>query len=509
LLGDFSTKIPLRVAVPYASKVPILNFLDSHAKPSGSKKSLVNLVRVTVFFGALAFGSTFASNISLNDGGNVEFGQGVVQATACDKEIIMTPISAFINGNPGEFKFTGITLSDVDGTDQTTPTDEGCAGNSFRLKAFNLTENEPLAVINISLNDSGAFSSGDGRTVASDEESTNSFVRLTFDEPSILATNVHRITIESEGSPYSWTQLSSFPGGIYVASLENSRNDKTFAIAGSLAENGDFAQCHLYRSNNLGEDWFQVSMTPECFWYMTVSGDGSRIVAANWGGDVYTSADSGLSWTNTGNAGAWWGFSSSGSGQVVVGITEKISVHISHDYGQSWSTPELLINPAGTFTKSAVSEDGQKIMILDSYGYIYLSSDSGATWNQRGEERNWMAAAMSADGTRLYAAESTDVSGITGRIFTSTDFGSTWIPRSINNIWWQLRTSHDGKTVVAMATDKIDSVFISDDYGTSWRRSDQSYYLGDIALSRNGDVLIGSTSSTLWGLLRLKSLLLS
>jgi photosystem II stability/assembly factor-like uncharacterized protein len=211
-----------------------------------------------------------------------------------------------------------------------------------------------------------------------------------------------------------------------------------------------------------------------------------------------------VTWTNRGNPEAWWGFSSSGTGQVVVGITEKVSVRISTDYGQSWSTPAGL-TPSGTFTKSAISDDGQKIMILDSYGRIYLSNNGGSTFTQRGEERNWYAGAMSGDGSRLYAAEGMDVGMTVGQIYTSVDFGLTWTPRSINNVWWQMRSSYDGKTVVAMASDKSDTAFVSTDYGVTWRRSDEAFYFVDIALSRNGDTIIGSTSSTWLGPLRLHS----
>ena len=66
--------------------------------------------------GALVFGSTLAANISLNSGAPVEFGQGVVQATSCDHEVTVTPNSKFVNGQPGEFKFSSITLSNLDST---------------------------------------------------------------------------------------------------------------------------------------------------------------------------------------------------------------------------------------------------------------------------------------------------------------------------------------------------------------------------------------------------------
>ncbi len=35
--------------------------------------------------------------------------------------------------------------------------------------------------------------------------------------------------------------------------------------------------------------------------------------------------------------------------------------------------------------------------------YIYLSSDSGASWTETGTPQNWKAVALSADGTKVVA----------------------------------------------------------------------------------------------------------
>jgi photosystem II stability/assembly factor-like uncharacterized protein len=480
-------------------------FDDPHLPLKERKRWTKPFLSLSAISAILVLSSTFASNINLNNSAPVEFGQGVVATTACDNSITLTPLASFKNKSSGEFfAFSGVKISGIDGTSQISSTDEGCAGKYFTVKAYGSTGNTPLVSAIVTLNNAGVFASGDGRTAATSESTTNSSVTLTFDEPSVSASNVYKVTLESSAGVINLASITSFPSGIYIASIDNSRNDVTYAIAGSLDINGDFTQCKLYRSNNLGTTWTEVSALPFCFWYMTVSNDGTRLLAADWGGEIYTSSNSGVTWTNRGNPKQWWGFSSSGSGQVVVGITEKVSVHISNDYGQTWSTPAGL-TPSGTFTKSAISDDGQKIMILDSYGRIYLSNNSGSTFTQRGEERNWYAGAMSGDGSRLYAAEGMDVGMTVGQIYTSDDFGLTWVPRSINNMWWQMRSSYDGKTVIAMASDKIETVFVSTDYGVTWRRTNEAFYFGDIALSRNGDTIIGSTSSTVFGLLRLHS----
>ena len=70
---------------------------DSYSPAPKSRKKL----RVILGIGALAavtgLGSTLAANISLNGGGNVEFGQGVATTAACDDTITLTPVSTFVN----------------------------------------------------------------------------------------------------------------------------------------------------------------------------------------------------------------------------------------------------------------------------------------------------------------------------------------------------------------------------------------------------------------------------
>ena len=178
----------------------LLDFSGQGPKPSGQKKSLRTILGIGALVGVIALGTTLASSISLNSGAPVEFGQGVAQTTACDSNIVITPFSKFINGEPGEFKFSGITLSEVDTTSQESGNDEGCAGKSFLMKLYK--ENGDLigTSYTISVADDGFFSSGDGELQTSDEDGASSSlerVSLTFTNPTVAATDVYTITIES------------------------------------------------------------------------------------------------------------------------------------------------------------------------------------------------------------------------------------------------------------------------------------------------------------------------
>ena len=74
----------------------MLNF-DSPSKAPRTAKPLKLILGIGALAGALALGSTFAANIGINTGAPIEFGQGVAQTTSCDSEVILTPISTFVN----------------------------------------------------------------------------------------------------------------------------------------------------------------------------------------------------------------------------------------------------------------------------------------------------------------------------------------------------------------------------------------------------------------------------
>lgn len=109
----------------------------SPAEPSASlapaKKSKVrrNVLLAAGAASMLALGSTLAANISLNAGETVEFGQGILAATACDDEITITPYSTFINAvGGGSHKLTSIKISGIDSSVGK------CDGKVFQINAY-------------------------------------------------------------------------------------------------------------------------------------------------------------------------------------------------------------------------------------------------------------------------------------------------------------------------------------------------------------------------------------
>jgi hypothetical protein len=140
----------------FPSKIDVKALLQK-----AGKKNLMIAAGVAGCLALGGLGTTLAANINLNGGSVVEFGQGVVQTAACDHEVLVTPNSTFVNGTPGEFKFSSITLSNLDSTDSVEGSLEGCQGKTFTIRMYK--ENGDLISRSYFISvGTGSFSSGDG-----------------------------------------------------------------------------------------------------------------------------------------------------------------------------------------------------------------------------------------------------------------------------------------------------------------------------------------------------------
>ena len=202
---------------------------------------------------------------------------------------------------------------------------------------------------------------------------------------------------------------------------------------------------------------------PKLWTAVASSSDGNKVVAAA-ASMIFTSADSGVTWTNrTSTAGLkWTSVASSADGAKVVASTRDGTIYTSADSGATWT----LQRGAVTFsdprnpTESgfvASSSDGSKLVSvvagLQSTGSISTSIDSGVTWTNQTSDPNafWTAVASSADGTKLFAtAWGSWGASVANGIFASVNGGATWNKTSAPSAFWDsVATSSDGSKVIA------------------------------------------------------------
>ena len=160
-----------------------------------------------------------------------------------------------------------------------------------------------------------------------------------------------------------------------------------------------------------------------------------------YGGFIYTSADSGVTWVVSNFLREDWELvASSSDGVNLVAAIFGGQVYTSGDSGATW-TPH---NPFASLRRIASSADGTKLVGVVGNGQIYTSTNSGARWTARDSTRNWFSVASSADGTRLVAG----VNG--GQLYTSADSGVTWKAIESSRAWYSVASSADGTKLAAV-----------------------------------------------------------
>ena len=186
-----------------------------------------------------------------------------------------------------------------------------------------------------------------------------------------------------DGRIYTWQQTAgnAFGAGPWTAravarewrSIASSADGSKLVAA--VYTNPPDAQPPIYLSTDYGATWTPSPQWPPSqpailsFYRVASSAGGTRLVAAERFGKIYTSSDSGLTW--------------------------------------------VVRAPAGGFNSIASSSDGNTLVAVQPDGKIFISTDAGATWAQREQVRFWRGVAVSADGNQIVAAVNN------GRIYRS------------------------------------------------------------------------------------------
>jgi photosystem II stability/assembly factor-like uncharacterized protein len=214
---------------------------------------------------------------------------------------------------------------------------------------------------------------------------------------------------------------------------------------------------------------------------VTSSADGSKLVAVAQSDQIYTSTDSGVTWTQRENGRQWQSVASSADGSKLVAGARFGQIYTSTDSGATWTPRES----NRQWSSVASSADGSKLVTVAQGDQIYTSTDSGATWTPREGNRSWSSVASSADGSKLVAVTS---GGLGGQIYTSTDSGATWTPRESNRSWLSVASSADGSKLVAVV--QGGQIYTSIDSGVTWTPRESNRLWVSVASSADGSKLV-------------------
>jgi hypothetical protein len=286
-----------------------------------------------------------------------------------------------------------------------------------------------------------------------------SAVASSADGSKLSAVSAAYYPLVSTNSGLTWIQRNLVdPMGVTLAGLASS-SDGTKLVTTSLDSwaNGTLTQTGLvYTSTDSGVSWTPHLPINYGWGVCASSADGTKLVVGQSSyayGCIYTSADSGATWTQRQCGQQWTGLASSSDGTKLAACGWNGGVYTSTDSGATWT----LRTNATYSTGIASSADGTKLVVVGNAGnttngIVLRSTDSGATWQAltNAGQANWRAVASSADGTRLAAVDS-DISGpsVIGRIHVSVNSGATWTLAETNRAWSCIASSADGSTLVA------------------------------------------------------------
>ncbi len=196
------------------------------------------------------------------------------------------------------------------------------------------------------------------------------------------------------------------------------------------------------------------------------SADGFKMVAVAGGGGVFTTKNSGQTWTNSASIYSLTCVVSSADGSKLVAgnnAGSSPSTTVSADSGNTWASSATSMANCQAL---AMSADATRQVAVVYGGRIYISANSGTDWalvatSPVNVNKNWKSVASSSDGSRLAAVVTN------GQVYTSSNYGTSWaLQASPTTNWTAICSSSDGSRLAAtVAGGKI---YTSSDYGVTW-----------------------------------------
>jgi hypothetical protein len=329
--------------------------------------------------------------------------------------------------------------------------------------------------------------------VASSAEGTKLVATSTYDASDLIyvSTNSGATWTATRAPRESWTAVASSADGYRVVAAGLGKPICTMPYSGpwrwadaptkdwgSVASSADGTKLvavadQIYTSANSGATWTATTAPSNNWSTVASSADATKLVAV--ADQIYTSGNSGATWTpTTAPSNRWSSVASSADGTKLVAVAAPQAVwngtnydyigdgaiYSSLDSGATWSRTSA---PSDFWYSAACSADGTKV-VAAAYQMIYTSSNSGATWTHTSAPTNyWRSVASSGDGTKLVA--------VADQIYTSGNSGATWTPTTAPTKYWNsVASSADGTKLVVVCYDWQDteSIYISTNSGAAW-----------------------------------------
>ena len=182
----------------------------------------------------------------------------------------------------------------------------------------------------------------------------------------------------------------------------------------------------------------------------------------------------------SGTPGKWNSSAISDDGQYVLLAGSGSKLFVSPNNGVDWDA----VSSTRSWTSVATSSNGQKMLAGAMKSKLYFSSNYGATWSSKAASKNWRAVAMSANGNTLYGAV------VNGFIFKSTNGGSSWSQVASQQNWRALATSQNGQVVIAAPYGG--TLYVSTDSGATWKSRESARNWSSVSIADDGTAMVAT-----------------
>ena len=215
----------------------------------------------------------------------------------------------------------------------------------------------------------------------------------------------------------------------------------------------------IYASSDFGNTWSTTTVASNYWESICCSADGKYLAAAansdnlnnTVPGQIHLSQDWGLHWHTPSDPGSnywhfWLSIASSSDGSKLVAVNAEGTIYTSLDFGDTWT---LTGAPGENWFSVASSTNGNNLVAVANNGPIYTSTNSGVSWNEAANApvAGWASVASSSDGMKLAAVQ------WGGALYTSEDCGNNWIENNFPNTFaaggiWGIATTADGDKIL-------------------------------------------------------------
>lgn len=190
----------------------------------------------------------------------------------------------------------------------------------------------------------------------------------------VIAPNATGYARTSSNYGGTWTSRTGGPPGMGDSGgAAISGNGAAMAVAAGISMSTDRG---VWISADYGATW--TKRATQIDWSgVAMSSDGTKLAACVSSGYIWTSTNSGTSWTERTGSGSrlWQAIASSSDGTKLAAVVGAGDLYISTDSGVTWA-----IAKTGARFDVSMSADGQVIMTFNGSYRVEVSLDGGSTW---------------------------------------------------------------------------------------------------------------------------------